>query len=235
MTLPTRTEAGRQLGRLLGRYVGIESPVVVALSPAGVAVAYEVATALEAPLDILIPGKLGVPGHPRPSLGAVAPGVRMITDPAVGAMPSGYFDALAERTEAECELRARKLRGNLPQVSLAGRVVILVDDGRTEALPVLAAVAALRLRGASKVLCVAPFFSRLLARDLQREADELVVLYPAAEERTYPLCHEAFAQPTGADVTAMLRHTRRTRPGVLPSGRRHEGRRAGERREAAMT
>src|SRR5438105_2324453 len=127
-----RREAGRHLAALLAKYANRSDIIVLALPRGGVPVAYEVARALHAPLDVFVVRKLGVPGHEELAMGAVASGgVRVINRDVVDALgvPEELIERVAARERQELERRERAYRSERPFPDLHGKTVILVDDG----------------------------------------------------------------------------------------------------------
>src|SRR5881396_3013783 len=127
-----RREAGQVLAKKLAAYTGRPDVLVLALPRGGVPVAFEVAEALDAPLDIFLVRKLGMPGHPEYAMGAIASGgVRVLNDHAIRAhgIPASQIEAVARTELAELQRREREYRQGRPLADLEGRIVILVDDG----------------------------------------------------------------------------------------------------------
>src|SRR2546423_1814753 len=127
-----RREAGIELASKLAVYAGRHDVVVLALPRGGVPVAFEVAEALDAPLDIFLVRKLGLPGHPELAMGAIASGgVRVLNDEVVGwyAISTAAIDAVARAEQAELARREEEYRRGQPLTDVHGRIVILVDDG----------------------------------------------------------------------------------------------------------
>jgi predicted phosphoribosyltransferase len=142
-----RSEAGRLLAAKLAAYADRLDVMVLALPRGGVAVAYEVARALDAPLDVFLVRKLGIPGHEELAMGAVATGgVRVLNEQVVRALriPDYVIDAVAAKEEHELARRERLYRGDRPPPDVRGRTVILVDDGLATGATMHAAIQALR-------------------------------------------------------------------------------------------
>src|SRR3954453_14621627 len=153
-----RADGGRRLASQLARFAAA-NVLVLALPRGGVPVAYEVAEALEAPLDVFLVRKLGVPGHEELAMGAVASGgVRILNERVVEAL--GIPPPVIDRVTAEEleELRRRELayRDGLPEPDVRGRTVILVDGGLATGSTMRAAVAALRQRGPARIVVAVP-------------------------------------------------------------------------------
>jgi len=173
-----RVDAGRQLAIALTRRAGLvaERPVIAALPRGGVPVGYEVAQALAAPLDVIVVGKLSGPRHPELALGALGEGVRVVDEDAVRA--AGIDDvgwtAIEQTVRAAMQERARRLRAGREPVPLAGRTVVIVDDGIATGATARAACRVARAAGAARVILAAPVAPPATVRSLADEADDVV-------------------------------------------------------------
>ena len=150
MIFADRREAGRFLAEKLKEYADRPDVLVLALPRGGVPVAYEVARALHAPLDVFLVRKLGLPGHEELAMGAIASGgVIVLNEDVVGALgiPRDLIECVAAAEQGELERRERAYRENRPPPDVRGRTVILIDDGLATGSTMRAAVAALRKRG----------------------------------------------------------------------------------------
>jgi putative phosphoribosyl transferase len=209
-----RRDAGSKLARPLERYRG-ERPVVFALPRGGVPVAYEVALALDAPLDVLVARKLGAPDQPEFGIGAVAPGgVRVLNEGAVRRLgiPEEYLDWITAQETAEVGRRLRHFRGDLPELEVAGRTTILVDDGLATGVTARAAVGALRLRGPGRLVLAAPVCAAQTAESLRPEVDDLVCLRCPPDLGAIGFWYADFDQTPDEEVVGLLEEARRTRP-----------------------
>src|SRR5437667_7988091 len=142
-----RADAGRELAVLLKKYAGRDDVVVLALPRGGVPVAYEVAEALEAPLDVFVVRKLGVPGHEELAMGAIASGgVVVVNEELVNylGIPDEVIDGIAAVEQRELERRAVAYRDDRPPPDVKDRIVILIDDGLATGSTMRAAAASLR-------------------------------------------------------------------------------------------
>src|SRR5690348_12171652 len=149
-----RTDAGRVLATYLSAYAGRPDVLVLALPRGGVPVAFEVAQALRAPLDVFLVRKLGVPGHEELAMGAVATGhVRVLNQDVVDGLhiPEDVIEAVAMQEQEELKRRERIYRASRPAAEVHGRIVILVDDGLATGATMRAALQALREQEPSRI------------------------------------------------------------------------------------
>ena len=177
MLFRDRTEAGRALARRLTAYANRSDVTVLALPRGGVPVAFEVAKALNAPLDIFVVRKLGVPGHEELAMGAIASGgVRVINDDVMNhlGLPGAVIDAVAAREEKELTRRERAYRGVRPAPDVRGRTVILVDDGLATGSTMRAAAAALRKQQPARLIVAVPVAASQTCEEFKTEVDEIV-------------------------------------------------------------
>jgi putative phosphoribosyl transferase len=173
-----RREAGCRLGQLLARYQ-IKDPVVIALPRGGVPVAFEVAAALDAPLDILVVRRLGVPWQPELVMGAAGEGGIRIFNASVIAdagLTDAEVDAVVARGEDEVVQRAQRYRGVQQRQPVDGRTVILVDDGLASGFIARAAIGFLRRERARRIVVAVPVAPAETIARLGRLADEVVCL-----------------------------------------------------------
>ncbi|MGZ5140640.1 MAG: phosphoribosyltransferase, partial [Burkholderiales bacterium] len=157
-TFHDRTHAGRVLAEKLSHYRDNPDVIVLALPRGGVPVAFEVARALHAPMDVFIVRKLGLPGHEEYAMGAIASGgVRVMnSDVERLPIPQSTIDAVTAREQQELERRERLYRGDRPPLQLAGRIVILVDDGLATGSTMRAAVEAVRQQNPKRIVVAVP-------------------------------------------------------------------------------
>lgn len=204
-----RAAAGRELAALLQRYGERSDVLVLGLPRGGVPVAFEVARALHAPLDVMIVRKLGAPGQPELAIGAIASGgVTVINEDLLA-----WFNdpEVIERAESmqrvELERREEAYRGTRPPLSTKDRVVILVDDGAATGASMLAAVRAARKLQAKKVIVALPVASTEAHRSLTKEADEVVCLGTPLSFYAVGQWYQDFSQTSDAEVTELLART----------------------------
>jgi len=202
-----RAEAGRRLAEELKRRLGDEDVVVLGLPRGGVPVAFEVARELDAPLDVIVVRKLGVPYQPELGMGAIGEdGVRVLNDQVLALARVGEDEVAAvERSErAELERRATRFRGRRPRASLVGRTAVVVDDGIATGSTARAACQVARAHGASRVILAVPVAPRSSLASLAEIADELVCL--ATPEPFYAVgqFYRDFSQTSDEEVVEFL-------------------------------
>jgi predicted phosphoribosyltransferase len=202
-----RVEAGELLAGLLADYRDRDDVVVLALPRGGVPVAREVARALGVPFDVYVVRKLGVPGHEELAMGAIATGgVRQINRDVVDALgiPGNVIDAVAEREQLELERREQTYRGNRGPLLLAGKIVILVDDGLATGSTMRAAVMAARQQQPSRVIVAVPVGAPSTCADLATEADDVVCVRTPDPFVAVGLWYRDFTPTTDHEVRTLL-------------------------------
>ena len=207
-----RYEAGRRLAAALGAYGGRTDVLVVALPRGGVPVGYEVARALGAPLDLMQVRKLGVPGHEELAMGAIASGgVRIVSESVVEALhiPERVIATVAAAEAQELERRERIYREGRRFPDVAGKTVILVDDGLATGSTMRAATAALRSLGAGRLVAAVPVAPPESCEALRDVVDEVVCAYTPRDFVAVGEWYENFAQTSDAEVSELLRRAAR--------------------------
>jgi putative phosphoribosyl transferase len=206
-----RADAGRQLGQRLQHLRGPGSNpdvVVLGLPRGGVRVAAEVAAALDAPLDVIVVRKLGVPSLPELAMGAIGEGdVRIVIPETVrraGVTPEA-FDAVERRERAELQRRAERFRGDRPQIPLAGRTAVVVDDGIATGSTARAACQVVRAQGADRVVLAVPVAPANWTHGLSDAADELIALSTPRQLQAIGLWYSDFSQSSDDEVVTCLR------------------------------
>lgn len=175
-TFRDRRDAGRVLAGFLSEYRGAHGLVVLGLARGGVPVAWEVAAALQAPLDVFLVRKLGVPQQPELAMGALAGGQVVMNDQVVSGLgiSEDVVQSVIDRETAELRRRERAYRGDRPAADLRGRVVILVDDGIATGASVLAAVRSVQSAEPASIVVAVPVAPGSACRKIAEEADDVV-------------------------------------------------------------
>lgn len=212
MQFANRIVAGRLLAKKLIAYSDRPDVVVLALPRGGVPVAYEVARALNAPLDVFLVRKLGVPGYEELAMGAIASGnVRVLNNDVVDylGISNDLIDEVAAREQRELERRERLYRGSSPPVTVSGRTVIIVDDGLATGSTMRAAVNALKDRGPDKVIVAAPVAARETCESFNKDVDSTCVCVMSPEPfRGVGLWYRDFSQTSDEEVCYLLKHAK---------------------------
>lgn len=202
-----RRTAGIDLAEHLSRFKGQDNVVVLALPRGGVPVAFEVARALDAPLDIFLVRKLGVPGHRELAMGAIASGgVRVLNGDVVSwyGIPEAVIDAVAEEEAAELARRERLYREGRAALELRDRVVILVDDGLATGSTMRAAVQAVRAQSPARVVVAVPVASPDTCREFTSVADEIVCARTPSHFAAVGQWYRDFSQTSDEEVCELL-------------------------------
>jgi putative phosphoribosyl transferase len=206
-----RADAGRQLGRRLQHLQDhqVDTDVVVlGLPRGGVRVAAEVADALNAPLDVIVVRKLGVPSQPELAMGAIGEGgVRIVLSETVryAAVTPEALAAVELRERAELQRRAERYRGDRTRIPLAGRTAVVVDDGIATGSTARAACQVARAQGATRIILAVPVAPLHWAGGLRDAADELIALVTPQVLRAIGSWYTDFSQTTDEEVVACLR------------------------------
>jgi putative phosphoribosyl transferase len=206
MRFRDRAEAGRNLADEVAR-LDLDEPVVLALPRGGVPVGAQVAARLRAPFDVFVTRKIGAPHQREFGIGAVAEGGTVVADhdalAALGLSAAG-FERLAEEERAELDRRVRRYRGDRPMVEVAGRDVVLVDDGLATGVTAEAALRALRGRGPRSLVLAVPVGAPDTVRRLATVADEVVCVHAPAQFSAVGLWYDVFDQTSDEEVVALL-------------------------------
>jgi len=210
-----RTEAGQFLAEDLSNYANRENVLVLALPRGGVPAAAEVAKKLNAPLDVFVVRKLGLPGHPELAMGAIASGgVRVFNGEVVNALriPDEVIDAVSAEELAELQRREKVYRAGLPSLDVEGKTIIVVDDGIATGSTMLAAVSALRQLNADRIVVAAPVIAASSYREIQRKADEVAAVMVPERFDAVGQWYEDFSQTSDEEVRYLLAQAARRQP-----------------------
>lgn len=212
MTFKDRREAGRKLAEALRHYRGKDA-VVLALPRGGVPVAAEVAASLDAPLDLLLVRKVGVPWQPELAMGSVIDGEEPITvrnEDIIGlaSVTDTDFDAAAQRELEEIERRRKRYIGDRPRPAIKDHVAIIIDDGIATGATVRAAIRGLRRKEPKKIVLAVPVAPPDTVDALRAEVDALVCLESPEAFRAISLHYREFSQVNDAEVTRILESAR---------------------------
>lgn len=203
-----RADAGRQVAAMLGEYAGRADVLVLALPRGGVPVAYEVARALDVALDVFLVRKLGVPGHEELAMGALASGgTRVLNDEVISSLriPREAIDAATVREQRELERRERAYRDDLPPPTIAGRTILLVDDGVATGSTVRAAIRALRRQHPARLVVAVPTAAPSICESLAQEVDQMVCVITPEPFYAVGLWYQDFSETTDAEIRDLLR------------------------------
>jgi putative phosphoribosyl transferase len=208
MSFQDRTDAGRQLARALAGYKG-QQPVVLALPRGGVSVAAEVAAALDAPLDVILVRKIGVPFQPELAMGAVVVGDEplIVRNEAVirhAGIGEAAFQAVCDSELAEIERRRQRYLGGRERIEVAGRSAIVIDDGIATGATMRAALRATRLRKPKKLILAVPVAPTDSLAVMRREADEIVCIEAHADLGAIGYYYSDFRAVPDEAVIALL-------------------------------
>ncbi|MCV7346555.1 phosphoribosyltransferase [Mycolicibacterium rhodesiae] len=206
-----RADAGRQLAESLAGYRDADV-LVLGLPRGGVPVAFEVAKALAAPLDVLVVRKLGVPGQPELAFGAIGEdGVRVINEAVLRHVVISDAEIAEVDAEQRTELarRVARYRGGKTPLPLAGRVVLIIDDGFATGSTARAACLVARARGAAKVVLAAPIGAPDTIAELRSYADEVVCPGAPRNFSAVGQGYDDFRQTSDEQVTALLERAKR--------------------------
>jgi putative phosphoribosyl transferase len=209
MLFQDRTDAGRQLAKALLKYKR-RHPVILALPRGGVPVAAQVAAALDAPLDLLLVRKIGVPSQPELAMGAVADGeepviIRNTDVIELSDVSTQEFDEICKAECAEIERRRKRYLGNRVRSEVTGRVAIIIDDGIATGATTLAAITAVRMRKPKELVLAVPVAPRDTIKKLHAEADAIVCLHTPREFGAIGYFYRDFRQVGDDEVIALLK------------------------------
>lgn len=208
-----RRHAGRVLASRVTKYAGRDDVIVLALPRGGVPVAYEVAAALSAPMDVFLVRKLGTPGHRELALGAIASGgVRVVNQDVVQwyGISEAAIDRIAREEQEELERRERVYRDDRPAPDLANKIVVLIDDGLATGSTMRAAVQAVRARRPARVVIAVPVGAPQTCAELAVSADEVICARMPEPFSAVGQWYLNFEQTDDAEVRELLQKSTAT-------------------------
>lgn len=201
-----RSEAGQRLGGQLMEFAN-RNAFVLALPRGGVPVAFEVAGALQAPMDVLVVRKLGAPGQEQLAMGAIASGgIRILNWEVVRALAisTQQIDDVVAREARELQRREQAYRGNRKRAGVQGRTVILVDDGLATGSTMLAAIATLRHESPRQIVVAVPVAPPSTCAEIEKQADRVVCLYSPEKFLSVGEWYLNFSQTSDEEVRELL-------------------------------
>ena len=202
-----RADAGQQLAGKLREYAGRPDVLVLGLPRGGVPVAFEVATALGAMLDVFLVRKLGVPGHEELAMGAIASGgVRVLNREVTSGLqiPRSVIEAVSAVEQRELERRERAYRDQRPPLAVSGKTIILVDDGLATGSTMRAAAAALRQQCPARIVVAVPVAAPVICEQFRQVVDEVVCLLTPEPLYGVGFWYQDFTQTSDQDVRELL-------------------------------
>lgn len=214
MIFANRAVAGRSVAKKLETLKGKEGLLVLGMARGGVAVAFEVAAALHAPLDVFVVRKLGIPGHEEMAFGAIASGgVRVLDQETIRSSGISALEVeLISATQIqELERREREYRGHRAAIKIQGRTVILVDDGMATGESMEAAIQAVREQKPATLTAAVPIAPALTCRQLAGKVDNMIAVYAPASFRAVSEFYEDFSDVTEETVKELLRRAAQER------------------------
>jgi putative phosphoribosyl transferase len=212
MLFRDRTEAGRLLADRLSAYANYPDAMVLALPRGGVPVAFEIAEALNLPLDIVVVRKLGLPGHEEFAMGAIASGgARVLNQDLIHqlSLSDEIIEHIVAGEQRELERRERTYRGQRPVLDVRDHIVIIVDDGLATGSSMRAAIAALRQKRPAKLIVAVPVGARMTCSELEALADEVICLEMPENFSAVGLWYRDFSQITDEEVNNLLERNRK--------------------------
>ena len=216
-----RTEAGQLLARELASYANQPGVIVLGLPRGGVPVAFEVAMALRAPLDVFVVRKLGTPGHRELAMGAITSGgVRVLNEEVVRGLriPIEAIDAATAEEDRELKRRELAYRGSCSEPDVRGKTVLLIDDGIATGCTIRAAIRALNAQHPARLIVAVPTAAASTCRELRLKVDELLALMEPEQFRGVGQWYEDFNQTSDEEVNGLLRRARENIASAALSG-----------------
>lgn len=207
MTFRNRVDAGKRLATALQQYHDAKDAIVIALPRGGVVVGAEIAKALDLPLDIVVPRKIGAPGNPEYAIGAITESGEPAWDHQAIALTDAsdeYLRATVDGERAEAQRRLTTYRGDRPPRDVKGKTVLLVDDGIATGLTMSAAIQTIRAEGAARIVLAVPVAAADSIAKISRAVDDVVILYAPEWFGAVGAFYDTFEQTTDDEVIELL-------------------------------
>jgi predicted phosphoribosyltransferase len=202
-----RHDAGRKLAEYLKAYADRLDVLVLALPRGGVPVAFEAARALRVPMDVFVVRKIGVPGHEELALGALAPGGVVLINQALAAalhIRPTEIESQVLKERQELERRIRAYRDDRPPPDIAGRTIVLVDDGLATGASMRAAIAGVRRQNPARLVVAVPTADPQVCEEFKAEADQVICAFTPDPLCAVGLWYDDFSQTTDEEVRELL-------------------------------
>lgn len=210
MIYKNRQDAGKQLAENLKKYAK-ENPIIMALPRGGVILGYEVAKELKAPLDVIVPRKIGAPQNPEFAIGAIAPKLVVILNDEIIKylnIQKQYVEQIIQKETIEMNRRINLYRKNLPDLDLKNRTVIIVDDGIATGLTTQAAVLSIKLLNPKKIILAIPVCPSNANEKFEQHVNEFICLNVISDFHAVGVYYENFNQITDDEVINLLQKAR---------------------------
>ena len=208
MIFKDRQEAGQKLALKLEKFKNRPDVIILGLPRGGVVTAFEIAKALDLPLDLVVPRKIGAPSNPEFGVGAITEdGEGIFNEDVISsyAISQEYIDKEVEKEKKEAQRRLKTYRGSRPSLKLQGKTAVLVDDGIATGLTVRAAIRSAKAKGAKKVIVAVPVTARDSLKMIENEADEVIYLSAPLFFGAVGSFYEVFAQTEDEEVIRLLK------------------------------
>lgn len=208
MLFQDRQDAGQKMVALLEKYKDNTQAIILALPRGGVVVAYEVAKALNLPLDLVVPRKIGAPGNPEFAIGAIAEdGEPIFNQEIVSAygITKEYIDSEVEKERKEAKRRLKTYRGDRPPLELKDKIAILIDDGIATGATMQAAIRSVKAKGAKKIIVAVPVTAQDSLKQIQSEVDEVIYLDAPLFFGAVGAFYKEFDQTTDEEVIELMK------------------------------
>ncbi|NQV13731.1 MAG: phosphoribosyltransferase [Parcubacteria group bacterium] len=208
MIFRDRAEAGQKLAEALQKYEGQKDAIVLFLPRGGVVLAVEVVRALDLPMDLVVPRKIGAPLNPEYAVGAITEDGEGIFNEEVVAelgIKQKQLKEIVAQEKKEAQRRLRTYRGDRPPLDLAGQTVIIVDDGIATGLTMRAAIKSVKAKGAAKVIVAVPVAARDSLEKIKREVDEVVCLDTPRFFGAVGAFYQVFGQVEDEEVVELMK------------------------------